>query len=76
MQKAEARNIAAGVKVGGSPRCTSPTSTSTPSCGWASIPRLRMVSRMAMMLTMLALASPAVAERCFREVSEPLHEVY
>ena len=80
MQKAEARHI--GVGKGAQEASATPSNTNTSSYTWASSPISRMVLRMVVaMLTMLAFLfffTPAAvtAERCFKEVSEPLQDEY
>ena len=76
MQKAEVRNI--GVSGAQEASATGNISTNTSSYTWASSPSSSMVLRMVVaMLAMLAFFffTPAAvtAERCFKEVSEPLH---
>ena len=79
MQKAEARHIGVGK---GAQEASATHTTNTSSYTWASSPISRMVLRMvvAMLATMafLFFFTPAAvtAERCFKEVSEPLQDEY
>ena len=76
MQKAEVRNIGVG---GTQVASATGTSTNTSSYTWASSSRmvLRMVVALLAMLALFFFTPAAVtAERCFKEVSEPLQEEY